>query len=42
MNERERRQLVLFGQVKAKRLSVAAAGQLLGLGERQARRLWKR
>lgn len=42
MSERERRRLGVFSQVKQGQLSVAGAGRLLGLSERQARRLWKR
>ena len=42
MGTQERRRLMVFGQVKAGHLSVAKAGRLLGLSERQARRVWKR
>lgn len=42
MSERERRRLTVFSRVQQKQLSVADAGRLLGLSERQARRLWKR
>ncbi|MHB1158607.1 MAG: helix-turn-helix domain-containing protein [Phycisphaerales bacterium] len=42
MNERERRRLEMFSQVKAGRVSVAEAGRRLGISERQARRLWRR
>lgn len=42
MSERERRRLTVLSQVKQGQLSVAGAGRLLGLGERQAWRLWKR
>src|SRR5580693_4011957 len=42
MNALERRRLVVLSQVKEKAISVAQAGRLLELSERQARRLWKR
>ena len=42
MNTRERRRLEVFSRVKEQGLSVAKAADLLGLSERQARRLWKR
>lgn len=42
MSGTERRRLTVFSQVKERALSVAQAGRLLGLSERQARRLWKR
>jgi transposase len=42
MSMTERRRLTVFSQVKERALSVAQAGRLLGLSERQARRLWKR
>jgi len=42
MSTKERRRLVVFGQVKAGQLTVASAGRVLGLSERQARRVWKR
>jgi len=42
MSVMERRRLVVFSRVKDKAISVAQAGRLLGLSERQARRLWKR
>jgi transposase len=41
MNARERRRLMVFGRVKEQAISVAEAGRLLELSERQARRLWK-
>ena len=42
MSNKERRRLELLSQVRDHKLSVAEAGRLLGLSERQARRLWKR
>jgi len=42
MNAMERRRLTVFSRVQEEALSVAQAGRLLGLSERQARRLWKR
>jgi hypothetical protein len=42
MSMMERRRLTVFSQVKERAISVAQAGRLLGLSERQARRLWKR
>ena len=42
MSGRERRRLEWFSRVKDGELSVSAAGELLGLSERQARRVWKR
>jgi len=42
MNALERRRLTVFSQVKERAMSVAQAGRLLELSERQARRLWKR
>jgi hypothetical protein len=41
MNAEERRRLTVFGRVKEQVISVAEAGRLLELSERQARRLWK-
>ena len=41
MSVTERRRLTVFSRVKERALSVAQAGRLLGLSERQARRLWK-
>ena len=38
----ERRRLAVLGQVEAGHLSVAEAGHLLDLSERQVRRVWKR
>lgn len=42
MSMKERRRLVVLGQVRSGHLTVKSAGELLGLSERQARRLWKR
>ena len=42
MNALERRRLTVFSRVKERAISVAEAGRLLELSERQARRLWKR
>src|SRR5256885_2847338 len=42
MNATERRRLTVFSRVKERAISVAEAGRLLELSERQARRLWKR
>jgi hypothetical protein len=41
MNAMERRRLTVFSRVKEHELSVAQAGLLLDLSERQTRRLWK-
>jgi hypothetical protein len=41
MNAMERRRLTVFSRVKEQAISVAEAGRLLELSERQARRLWK-
>jgi transposase len=42
MSESERRRLAVFSQVQLKQIRVAKAGRVLGISERQARRLWKR
>lgn len=42
MNAMERRRLTVFSRVQERAISVAQAGRLLELSERQARRLWKR
>jgi len=42
MSATERRRLTVFSRVKERAISVAQAGRLLELSERQARRLWKR
>lgn len=42
MSTKERRRLVVLGQVRAGRLTMKAAGELLGISGRQASRLWKR
>jgi transposase len=42
MSARERQRLIVFSQVKKRAISVAEAGRLLGLSERQARRWGKR
>jgi transposase len=42
MSAMERRRLTVFSRVKEQAISVAQAGRLLGLSERQARRLGKR
>lgn len=42
MSVRERRRLIVFSQVQKKAIGVAEAARLLGLSERQGRRLWKR
>ena len=42
MNATERRRLTVFSRVRERAISVAEAGRLLELSERQARRLWKR
>jgi transposase len=41
MSANERRRLIVFSQVKQRAISVAEAARLLGLSERQGRRLWK-
>src|SRR5215212_792460 len=42
MSMTERRRLAVFSRVQEKAISVAQAGRLLELSERQALRLWKR
>ena len=42
MNATERRRLTVFSRVKERAISVAQAGRLLKLSERQAQRLWHR
>lgn len=42
MSQKERRRLAVFAQVCGGQLTVAAAGRLLGISERQARRIWSR
>ncbi len=42
MSAMERRRLTVFSRVKEQAISVAEAGRMLGLSERQTRRLWKR
>ena len=42
MSVLERRRLTVFSRVKEQGISVAHAGRLLDLSERQSRRLWKR
>lgn len=42
MSQSERRRLELFSRVRLGELSVAKAGRMLGLSERQSRRVWKR
>ena len=42
MSTKERRRLAVLGQVHSGHLTVAAAGRVLGISERQARRLWSR
>lgn len=42
MSMSERRRLAVFAQVASKQISVAKAGRVLGISERQACRLWKR
>jgi hypothetical protein len=42
MSMKERQRLVVLGQVSSGGLTVAAAGGLLGLSERQIRRVWRR
>jgi hypothetical protein len=41
MSMSERRRLAVFAQVSSKQISVAKAGRVLGICERQARRIWK-
>jgi hypothetical protein len=42
MNALERRRLAVLSQVSLGQISVAKAGRVLGVSERQARRVWKR
>jgi hypothetical protein len=42
MSGKERKRMVVLGDVKKQRMSLAEAGQLLGLCYRQAKRIWKR
>src|SRR5208283_5309127 len=42
MSGKERKRLVVLAAVKRGKLSVAAAGRLLGVGYRQAKRIWRR
>ncbi len=42
MSELERHRLTVFSQVRLRQISVAKAGRILGISERQSRRLWKR
>ncbi len=42
MSVLERRRLGVMAQVKAGQISVAKAGRVLGISERQVRRIWKR
>jgi transposase len=42
LNQRERERLTVFSQVKSGAISVAQAGRMLRICERQARRIWKR
>lgn len=42
MSATERRRLAVLGQVKAGMISVAKAGRVLGISERQIRRIWAR
>lgn len=42
MSKKERRRLVALSQVESGHLSVAGAGRVLGLSERQMRRIWRR
>jgi hypothetical protein len=42
MSGKERKRMVVLGDVKKRRMSLAEAGRLLGLCYRQAKRIWKR
>ncbi len=42
MSMTERRRLEIFSRVRLGVISVAKAGRLLGISERQSRRLWRR
>jgi len=42
MSGKERKRLVLVGEVKRGRMSVAEAGRVMGLSYRQAKRIWQR
>lgn len=42
MSGKERKRMVLVGEVKQGRISVAEAGRVMGLSYRQAKRIWQR
>ena len=42
MSKRERRRLEVMSQVKSGAMTLKAASELLGIGYRQAKRLWRR
>ena len=42
MSQKERKRLVELEQVKEKRLSLVEAAAVMGVCDRQARRLWRR
>src|SRR6185436_17818473 len=42
MSGKERKRMVLLGEVKQERMSLAEAGRVMGLGYRQAKRVWQR
>ena len=42
MNRKERDRIIIMAGVKAKELSQVQAAELLGLGYRQAKRIWRR
>ena len=42
MSGKERKRMVVLAEVKRGKLSVAAAGRLLGVCYRQAKRIWRR
>ena len=42
MSKRERKRLEVFSQVKSGKLTLAKASELLALGYRQVKRIWRR
>lgn len=42
MSGRERKRMVVLGEVKRGRISVAEAGRVMGVSSRQAKRIWQR
>jgi len=42
MSGKERKRMVLLGEVKQRRMSLAEAGRVMGVSYRQAKRIWRR